>query len=114
MKLSHLVATISIAIAATSFSSVYAASHGSIDKVLGSASVASNEHYSDISLVNGSLKMASNSSAESISLVNGSIIGTKTGAQGVQNTLVVDGMNVAPDDSRQCPHMGSVIDIRRQ
>ena len=73
MKLSHLVATISIAIAATSFSSVYAASHGSIDKVLGSASVASNEHYSDISLVNGSLKMASNSSAESISLVNGSI-----------------------------------------
>lgn len=73
MKLSHLVATISIAVAASSFTSVYAAEHGSIDKVLGSAAVASNEHYSDISLVNGSLKMASNSSAKSVSLVNGSV-----------------------------------------
>lgn len=73
MKLSQLVAAVSIAIAAGSFSAVVAAEHGSIDKVLGSASVGSNEHYSDISLVNGSLQMASNSSAKNISLVNGSI-----------------------------------------
>ena len=73
MKLTHLVATICLAIAANGFNNAYAADHGNIDKVLGSASVASNEHYSDISLVNGSLKMASNSSAKSISLVNGSI-----------------------------------------
>jgi DUF4097 and DUF4098 domain-containing protein YvlB len=72
MKLSHLVAAVSISLAAGSFTAT-AAEHGSIDKVLGSATVDSNQHYADISLVNGSLDMASNSSAKNVSLVNGSI-----------------------------------------
>ena len=73
MKLSQIVATVSLVIASGCFVNAYAAEHGSIDKVLGSASVGTNEHYDDISLVNGSVKMASNSSAKSVSTVNGSI-----------------------------------------
>lgn len=44
-----------------------------IDKVMGSASIGSNQHYGDISLVNGSVKMGSGSSAKMVSTVNGSI-----------------------------------------
>jgi DUF4097 and DUF4098 domain-containing protein YvlB len=73
MKLSQIVATVSLVVASGCLVNVYAAEHGNIDKVLGSASVSSNQHYDDISLVNGSVKMASNSSAKSVSTVNGSI-----------------------------------------
>lgn len=102
MKLSHLVATISLAIACSHFNAAYAAEHGSIDKVLGSASVASNQHYNDISLVNGSLTMASNSSAKSISLVNGSIkldnnISIHT-ASTVNGSITADGSLVVEQD----------------
>lgn len=73
MKLSQIVVAASLVIASVCFINAYAAQHGSIDKVLGSASVASNQHYGDISLVNGSVKMAGSSSAKSVSTVNGSI-----------------------------------------
>lgn len=73
MNISQLAAVIGIGLVIGSVTPVIAAQHGSIDKVMGSASVNSDEHYSDISLVNGSLTMASNSSAKNVSLVNGSI-----------------------------------------
>lgn len=73
MKLTHLVATLTFAIAAGCSIPAIAADHGNIDKVLGSAVVGSNEHYADISLVNGSIQMASDSSAKDISVVNGSV-----------------------------------------
>lgn len=75
MKLSQLAATVGLVIAASCFTTTsYAdSSHATIDKVLGSAVVGSNQHYGDISLVNGSVQMASNSSARDVSVVNGSI-----------------------------------------
>ena len=75
MKLSTLVAAVTLAVAAGCIVSPAFAdgNQTTIDKVLGSASVGTNEHYDDISLVNGSVKMASNSSAKSVSTVNGSI-----------------------------------------
>lgn len=75
MKLSTLVAAVTIAVATAGFATPASAdsNHATIDKVLGSASVASNQHYGDISLVNGSVQMASNSSANDVSVVNGSI-----------------------------------------
>lgn len=75
MKLSQLAATVGLVIAASCFTTTAYAdnNHATIDKVLGSAVVGSNQHYGDISLVNGSVQMASNSSANDVSVVNGSI-----------------------------------------
>lgn len=75
MKLSTLVAAVTLAVSAGYFVSPAFAdgSQTTIDKVLGSAVVGSNQHYGDISLVNGSVQMASNSSANDVSVVNGSI-----------------------------------------
>ena len=74
MKLSTLVATLTVVIASgCCMSPAMADSNRTIDKVLGSAVVGSQQHYGDISLVNGSIQMASDSSAKAISTVNGSI-----------------------------------------
>ncbi len=75
MKLSTLVAAVTLAVAAGCIVSPAFAdgNQTTIDKVLGSAVVGSNQHYGDISLVNGSVQMASNSSANDVSVVNGSV-----------------------------------------
>ncbi|MBZ9613484.1 hypothetical protein [Rheinheimera maricola] len=73
MKLSQLAAAFGLVIASGCFISVAHADNTTIDKVLGSAVVGSQQHYGDISLVNGSVKMASDSSAHDVSVVNGSI-----------------------------------------
>lgn len=73
MKFNQIIAALPFIAASACFITVSASEHGSIDKVLGSAVVASNQHYANISLVNGSIQMASNSSAKDLSVVNGSI-----------------------------------------
>tara|TARA_B110000503_G_scaffold15071_1_gene20943 strand:- start:12850 stop:13104 length:255 start_codon:yes stop_codon:yes gene_type:complete len=42
------------------------------------------------------------------------IAGTELIAQRFQYAPIVDRMDVAADDSRQCPHMRSIIDMGRQ
>lgn len=75
MKLSTFIAAVTLAVTAGCFVGPASAdsNRATIDKVLGSASVASHQHYGNISLVNGSVEMASNSSADDVSVVNGSI-----------------------------------------
>ena len=73
MKLTPLIATISIVLASANLISAHAADLGDIDKVNGSANIESQQHYADISLVNGSINMANTSSAKTLKTVNGSI-----------------------------------------
>ena len=73
MKLIPLITTLSIMLTSASLLSAHAADLADIDKVNGSANIASEQHYADISLVNGSINMASNSSAKALTTVNGSI-----------------------------------------
>lgn len=73
MTLLPRLATISLLLATSCLLNVYASDMGNINKVNGSAEVASAQHYADISLVNGKITMASNSSAKAITTVNGSI-----------------------------------------
>lgn len=73
MKTKTLILALSLTLAATTINQAGAETLGSIDKVFGSAHVASGQHYHDVSLVNGSIDMDSNSSANDVSVVNGSI-----------------------------------------
>lgn len=73
MKLIPLIASISLTLTSATLLHAYAADLGDINKVNGSANVASDQHYADISLVNGSINMANNSSGKALATVNGSI-----------------------------------------
>jgi DUF4097 and DUF4098 domain-containing protein YvlB len=73
MKLIPLIATISLMLTSATMLNANAADLGDINKVNGSANVASDQHYADISMVNGRINMANNSSGKALTTVNGSI-----------------------------------------
>lgn len=73
MKTKTFLLALGLTLAAAGIQQAAAETLGSIDKVFGSAHIASGQHYRDVSLVNGSIDMDSNSSAHDVSVVNGSI-----------------------------------------
>jgi hypothetical protein len=118
MTFSQLTRSVSLVLLASCALATTAADHHSIDKVFGSAVVASNQHYGNISVVNGSVQMASNSSAKDVSVVNGSVdirdnvsvrsISTVNGSIDTGNALQVAG-DVATVNGKILPGTHALI-----